>query len=382
MAATKRPRPTSSGTVNWQVRWRQGGRETSVTATTEAYADRLVEVINAHGYLPREVVEQPDAVTFAAAVRSHLDQLVGVQPRTIADYRRDARTHLAPLNGLPVAAVDRDAVVRLVNRWQADGLSSKTIANQHGLLAAVMTTAVRKGWAPSNPCSGMRLPRHDEHEREDMVILTRSQYSALLSCVEPLWQPLVETLAATGMRWGELAALCVGDVDTGRARIRIHRALKRDEHGQYFIGPPKSRRSRRYVDVGPTLLTLLRPALAGRAPGDRLFAVLEQNQAPYTTFYKRAWEPAVNRAMALVDGHGAPVLTERPKPHDLRHCNASWLLGAGVPMMVVSRRLGHESTATTDKVYSHLVPDAQATAVAALERMSAGESEGPAVRLA
>lgn len=370
MGATKRRRVTKAGEEHWQVRWRENGRETSVTAATEAFAARLVDVINTHGYLPREIVEQPASVTFADAVRVHLDQLSGVRPRTIADYRRDARTHLSSLDALPVAAVDRGTVVALIRRWEAAGLASKTIANQHGLLAAVMNTAVRKGWTRSNPCAGVRLPRHDDHEREDMVILTPTQYAALLQCFPPRWRPLVETLAGTGMRWGELAALTVADVDVHRSRVRINKAYQRDEHNHLVVGPPKSRRSRRYVDIGPTLLAQLRPLMAGRAPADPLFTVRGNRAVRYSTWYQQAWAPAVTRAAALVDGDGLPVLTERPTPHDLRHCNASWMLAAGVHMMVVSRRLGHESTATTDKVYSHLVPDAQAAAVAALEQLA------------
>ncbi|MBD3783479.1 MAG: site-specific integrase [Micrococcales bacterium] len=371
MAATIRVRETKTGEPRYNVRWRQDGRQRTVTTASETYARRLVDVIDAHGYLPREVVEQPAAVTFADTVRAHLEQLSGVRPRTIADYRRDARTHLSDLDGLPVSAIDRDTVVRLIQRWQDQGLASKTIANQHGLLAAIMNTAVRRGWAPTNPCAGIRLPRHDEHEREDMVILTRDQYTALLGCFPERWRPLVETLADTGMRWGELAALTVGDVDVHRARIRIVKAYQRDAHNQLVLGPPKSRRSRRYVDIGPSLLGVLRPLLVGRSADEPLFTVRAGRAVRYSTWYQQAWAPAVARALALVGTDGSPVLGERPTPHDLRHCNASWLLGAGVPMMVVSRRLGHESTATTDRVYSHLVPDAQASAVAALERMSA-----------
>ena len=36
-------------------------------------------------------------------------------------------------------------------------------------------------------------------------------------------------------------------------------------------------------------------------------------------------------------------LTKRPRPHDLRHTNAGWLIQAGVPLTVIQRHLGHES---------------------------------------
>ena len=55
--------------------------------------------------------------------------------------------------------------------------------------------------------------------------------------------------------------------------------------------------------------------------------------------------------------------------HDLRHGQASLMLAAGVPMAVVSKRLGHSSLAITSDTYSHLlegVGQQAATAAAAL----------------
>ena len=47
-------------------------------------------------------------------------------------------------------------------------------------------------------------------------------------------------------------------------------------------------------------------------------------------------------------------LTTRPRPHDLRHTNATWLIQAGVPLTVIQRHLGHESIQTTSDRYGHL----------------------------
>lgn len=42
--------------------------------------------------------------------------------------------------------------------------------------------------------------------------------------------------------------------------------------------------------------------------------------------------------------------------HDLRHTSASLALSAGVPMKVVSERLGHSSTGITADLYTHVAP--------------------------
>src|SRR6202040_4460447 len=64
-------------------------------------------------------------------------------------------------------------------------------------------------------------------------------------------------------------------------------------------------------------------------------------------FNPNVWEPA--RARAKDNG-----LTKKPRVHDLRHTNASWLIQAGVPLTVIQRHLGHESIQTTVDRYGHL----------------------------
>jgi hypothetical protein len=41
--------------------------------------------------------------------------------------------------------------------------------------------------------------------------------------------------------------------------------------------------------------------------------------------------------------------------HDLRHGQASLMLAAGVPLAVMSKRLGHSSVSITSDTYSHLL---------------------------
>ena len=42
--------------------------------------------------------------------------------------------------------------------------------------------------------------------------------------------------------------------------------------------------------------------------------------------------------------------------HDLRHLHASTLIAKGVPINVVSKRLGHSNITTTLSIYAHLMP--------------------------
>jgi hypothetical protein len=60
--------------------------------------------------------------------------------------------------------------------------------------------------------------------------------------------------------------------------------------------------------------------------------------------------------------------------HDLRHTHATLALKAGVPVKVVSVRLGHESPAFTLKQYAHVIPGMQAAAAAVVADLIRNEA--------
>ncbi|WP_370784715.1 tyrosine-type recombinase/integrase [Actinomadura fibrosa] len=81
-------------------------------------------------------------------------------------------------------------------------------------------------------------------------------------------------------------------------------------------------------------------------------------------FRKHCWYPAR-------DGAG---LDCKPRIHDLRHAHASWLLAGGADLQVVKERLGHRRISTTER-YLHSLPNADETALQALDKMRAGQGE-------
>ena len=72
----------------------------------------------------------------------------------------------------------------------------------------------------------------------------------------------------------------------------------------------------------------------------------------------RSFQPLLEKA-------GLP----RIRLHDLRHTAATLLLLQGVHVKVVSEMLGHASIAITLDLYSHVLPDMQREATAAMDRL-------------
>jgi integrase len=68
--------------------------------------------------------------------------------------------------------------------------------------------------------------------------------------------------------------------------------------------------------------------------------------------------------VALIARAGLPSST---RLHDLRHTHATLMWAQGVPVKVVSVRLGHANIAITLQVYGHLLPNMQEEAARTLE---------------
>lgn len=347
-------RTARDGTVTYRVRWRADGKARGLTFVDAASAENFRRNVERFG--PAEAMRIIDLVDAGIAqltlhqwCTGHIESLTGVEEGTRQRYRRYLANDLGDLGAMPLAAVTDTGVARWVNAMQESGSSGKTIANKHGFLAGALNHAVRAGKIAKNPCEHTRLPRKDSDE---MVMLTRAEFDLLHDAMTPRWQPLTRWLVATGMRFGEATALTVGDVNVTDGTVRISKAWKHTGTGDRKLGHTKSRKGQRTINVPAAVIALVdldRPADALVFPTQSGGAISHQ------LYRNRAWAPALEKATAEREkGDETPRLAKKPRPHDLRHTCASWMIAAGVPLPVIQQHLGHESITTTIGTYGHL----------------------------
>ena len=155
---------------------------------------------------------------------------------------------------------------------------------------------------------------------------------------------VVYVLAYCGLRYGELAALRVRDVDLLRRRLTVARSVT-DVDGHLVFGDPKTHQCRQ-VPVPRFLVEALAAACAGRGPDELVFTSPAGGVLRNNNWRRRAFNPAAIRV-------GLDGLT----PHELRHTAASLAVSAGANVKAVQRMLGHASAAMTLDVYSGLFGD-------------------------
>jgi len=81
--------------------------------------------------------------------------------------------------------------------------------------------------------------------------------------------------------------------------------------------------------------------------------------------FTRTFRAEVARCRKAIGDQALPEI----RLHDLRHTHATLLLAKGVPVKVVSERLGHASPTITLQVYAHVMPGNQRDAADLFARL-------------
>lgn len=232
-----------------------------------------------------------------------------------------------------------------IQTWVATiGKSATVVARAFGILAGILDVAEKDRRIPSNPERGVTLPRRSS--TKERRYLTHDELWAV-AAASAGHDALVLTLGYCGLRWGELAALRVSDVNFLRRRISVTRNVV-EVHGQFHVGTPKTHEARQ-VPVPAAVLDHLAAAAEGRSRDALLF------DDGHGGFMRRIRSSTGSRSWwksALADAGVEPMVL-----HDLRHTAASLAVSAGANVKAIQRMLGHASAAMTLDTYADLFDD-------------------------
>ncbi len=281
--------------------------------------------------------------------------------RTVEIYKVIIRRHLIPafgqllLKDLQPHHIQEYCAAALIN-GRTDGkggLSRRTVLHHHRLLHKTLSDALRQGYIARNVCEAVDPPRP---ARKEMNALSPEEVPYFLDeAKETPFYVLFYTLLFTGLRRSEALGLKWGKVDLYLSVIYVTQTLNRLSGGKYVQGDPKTLKSKRQVDLPPSLAVLLREYKENAIAQKKLLGQ-ELLDDDYVFAYpdNRHFDPSTitHYFKKVVRKMGLPYL----RLHDLRHSHVSLMVAAGVNIKVISERLGHSDIGITLNTYAHLFP--------------------------
>lgn len=254
-------------------------------------------------------------------------------------------------------------------------LTGNTCKHYHRFLSSVFERAVRWQLIEENPCKRVEPPKAAD---ADVQALEEEDVARLLEALQdapPQYSVITQLALFTGARRGEICALRWSDIDLEKGTIAINRTLQTIPGKGSVFNPPKTKRSRRCIKIGPDCVELLAEyrqyQKAERfkigtawASTIELDGKLTKNDLLFTRWDGKPFNPDAITTWfpAFLKEHGLPAVHF----HSLRHTNASLMIAAHVPVTTVSGRLGHAKTSTTTDIYADFIRSSDAAAADAL----------------
>jgi integrase len=304
--------------------------------------------------------------TLSALLNEFFAQHVDLKlaPKTAERYHEQAAYLDPDLLKTPVVEITPLHLEREWNRLLKSGghhrktkeprpLSAKTVRNVAGVISSAFAKAVKWGLVKANPVSDSEPP---VPKKRKGIGLTVAQKDMLVAAATGPWciALFLEMAVGLGARRGEVLALRWSDIIDGRATIA--RSLTQTKNVLEFKG------------------TKTDEFLVSKIPEETL-PKLEAHRKGQDEF-RSQFGPDYRSDLDLIFANpdGSPLKPDSvsatisalfkrlkiPKPkggalHLLRHTMASQMLDSGVPLPVVSRRLGHSSVRVTADIYSHAI---------------------------
>lgn len=288
-----------------------------------------------------------------------------VRPRTLDQYQGVVRNHLEPVLGeIKLRELQPYQIQQLYNSLLAEGKSNRTVQLVHSVIHRALVVGQQLGLVGRNPASAVTPPKVPQKE---MQVLDDNQARQLLIAAQgDRYEAMYYLAITTGLRQGELLGLKWEDIDFSSGILQVKRQLQRVPGKGVRLSEPKTKAGRRQIQLGPESVnqliihrrrqdieregeeweehSLIFPSSVGTPTGQRNLH----------RFYKRLLKKA-----------GLPDI----RFHDLRHTAATLMLLNGIPLIVVSRRLGHSKPSVTLDIYGHYLPGMQAEAAVMMDEL-------------
>jgi integrase len=273
-------------------------------------------------------------------------------------YRQITNQYIIPhLGKQKLRDLKSEHIQKMYNDMVQQGRGNRTIQLTHSILHRALEQACKQGSVFRNPDDATIPPKPRQKE---MQFLDEEQVQRFLITAQAMndrFYALYYLAIASGMRLGEILALQWDDLDLERGTLKVQRQLTKCKNGFRFT-VPKTKAGIRQIDLGNSTVDVLKAHLRMQQ-AEKVIA--GDSWEDYNLVFPSMVGTPMNRSnlhkkyKSILKNSGLPLI----RFHDLRHTAASLMLNNGIPVIIVSKRLGHAQPSITLDVYGHLIPSKQ-----------------------
>ena len=265
-------------------------------------------------------------------------------------YRALAVHHIIPVIGkIPLRKIVPSDIQSVLTVMREAGQSPRSQQQARALLSVALSEAENNDYIPSNPVKKVRIPVNKSREIEPLTI---EEVKRLLETYKGTYMSARLHIALLcGLRQGEALGLRWQDVDLVNGVLEVRNQIQMIE-GKLQLTGLKTERSRRLLvltsgsleslNLHKKFLEEMRAGYGSQwQENDLVFPSIDGTPKQSTIDFND-WK----RALRLCG-------IAKRRLHDARHTAATLMYGQGIGIEVISRTLGHSSSAITSKLYVH-----------------------------
>ena len=328
--------------------WRLGG--STKKEAERVLADWVAELNNGTYFKPKDILFKIFAEEWLLNYA-----FTRVKESTLRSYRNVLKKHILPqLGHYPLNQITPRIIQNFIASILKIGKTKKTANNHLVLLKRMFKIAIEWEFIRSNPAANIK---QFQVEREEMEFLQTHEIPLLLKYAYEPFKTFFLTAVLTGMRRAEILGFQWGDIDWRNNKIYVRRSLywlskaemnERDDKQRWRFITPKTKRSRRAIEMSPTLREALQIyQIKSRAnESDLVFCNDRGNPIDPDNMIKREFNPLLVRAGL-----------RKIRFHDLRHTYATIVISVDPNPKIAQYQLGHASAQTTLDTYGHAFPN-------------------------
>lgn len=338
----------TKGERRWSVRYRTPAHEDREKRgfTTKKAAEAFQTEVDSALLKGTYVDPTQGNVRVADWAETWLNSLADIKVGTFEGYQGNVRKHILPKWGKRDINKIRHSEVQEWVTTLAKSLSASQTRSVYLNFSAMFAYAVKDKRILANPCDDIRLPKIVRTKKK---YLTHSQLWTLADACKGQ-SDIVLFLGYLGLRFNELAAVTVSNIDFTKRRIFIENQLDVKKRRAEQTRPTKTNEERSVV-YPEFLSLLLEKRCAGKGPNDYVFTAPKGGPLRLENFRRDFYAPALNTVIS--DDPNFPRVTV----HNLRNTAASLAVSAGANIKSLQKMLGHARASMTLDTYAELFDD-------------------------